>query len=426
MKVLVIGGGGREHAIIWKLSQSSAVKRIYCAPGNAGTAKLAENVNIPAEDVTALCKFAKQEKIGLAIVGPEDPLCSGAVDMFEAEGIRAFGPPKAAAALEGDKAFAKLVMRQRAVPTAESRTFTSYDDARSYIATRDAGLVVKAAGLAKGKGAIVCDEPSDALLAVERIMSKREFGAAGDTVVVEERLVGPEASILAFVDGRNIYIMESAQDHKPIGEGDTGPNTGGMGAYSPTPVVTDEVLSLVERQVFVPVVDAMQREGTPYRGVLYVGLMLTHNGPKVLEFNCRFGDPEAQPILFRLKSDLLEAIDAVIDGRLDKITLRWDPRPSVCVVMASGGYPGEYRKGIEIFGLDTAATSDDVIVFHAGTKLVGDKVVTAGGRVLGITARGETLAGACTLAYAAVDRIQFDGAYCRRDIAYRALGGTLA
>jgi len=421
MKVLVVGSGGREHALVWKIKKSSAVKCIFCAPGNAGTAELADNVDIAAEDIAGLCRFAKQEKIDLAVIGPEDALCAGIVDAMEAEGIRAFGPSKAAAELEGNKAFAKQLMRQYAVPTAEARIFTSYHDARHYIATRDTGLVVKAAGLAKGKGAIVCDEPADALLAVERIMQRREFGDAGNTVVVEERLVGPEASILAFVDGCNIYVMESAQDHKPVGDGDTGPNTGGMGAYSPTPVVTDEVLSQVERQVFVPVIDGLRREGITYRGVLYAGLMLTHNGPKILEFNCRFGDPETQPILFRLESDLIEAVDAVLAGRLDEITLRWNPWPAVCVVMASAGYPGPYRSGVEITGLDRA-NSEDVTVFHAGTRRVGDRVFTAGGRVLGVTAAAPTLAEARRRAYEVVDRIHFDGAFCRRDIGAKALG----
>ena len=421
MKVLVVGSGGREHALVWKIKKSSAVKCIFCAPGNAGTAELADNADIAAEDIAGLCRFAKQEKIDLAVIGPEDALCAGIVDAMEAEGIRAFGPSKAAAELEGNKAFAKQLMRQYAVPTAEARIFTSYHDARHYIATRDTGLVVKAAGLAKGKGAIVCDEPADALLAVERIMQRREFGDAGNTVVVEERLVGPEASILAFVDGCNIYVMESAQDHKPVGDGDTGPNTGGMGAYSPTPVVTDEVLSQVERQVFVPVIDGLRREGITYRGVLYAGLMLTHNGPKILEFNCRFGDPETQPILFRLESDLIEAMDAVLAGRLDEITLRWNPWPAVCVVMASAGYPGPYRSGVEITGLDRA-NSEDVTVFHAGTRRVGERVFTAGGRVLGVTAAAPTLAEARRRAYEVVDRIHFDGAFCRRDIAAKALG----
>jgi len=424
MKILVIGSGGREHALVWKIAQSPAVKQIFCAPGNAGTADLADNIDISAEEVPNLVEFARREKIDLVVVGPEDALCAGIVDAMAAEGIRAFGPSKGAARLEGDKAFAKQLMRQHAIPTAEARVFKAYKAARTYVATRDTGLVVKAAGLAKGKGVIVCDEPSQALLALDRIMVQREFGAAGETVVVEERLAGPEASVLAFVDGRSIYVMESAQDHKPVGEGDTGPNTGGMGAYSPTPVITDEILAQVERQILVPIVDAMNREETPYRGVLYAGLMLTHNGPKVLEFNCRFGDPETQPILFRLQSDLVEVMDAVLAGRLDSITLRWDPRPAICVVMAAGGYPGEYRKGAEVIGLDDVV-SDDVMVFHAGTKRLGGKVVTAGGRVLGVTARGPTLAEAQKRAYQTVERIHFDGACYRRDIGAKALSGSI-
>lgn len=423
MKVLLVGNGGREHALAWKIAQCRRVKKMFCGPGNAGTADLAENLDIPAEDVPGLVAFARRERIDLVVVGPEDALCAGIVDAMESEGIRAFGPSKAAAKLEGDKAFAKQLMRQYAIPTAEARIFNAYRDARTYIATRDAGLVVKAAGLAKGKGVIVCDDPAEALLAIDRIMVQREFGAAGETIVVEERLAGPEASILAFVDGRNIYIMESAQDHKPVGDGDTGPNTGGMGAYSPTPIITEEILSQVERQVFVPIIDALHREETPYRGVLYAGLMLTHNGPKVLEFNCRFGDPETQPILFRLQTDLVEVMEAVLDGRLDKVTLRWDPRPAICVVVAAGGYPGEYPKGQEITGLADAA-SDDVVVFHAGTRRIGGKVVTAGGRVLGVTARGKTLADAQRLAYEATAKIRFEGAYYRTDIGSKALGTT--
>ncbi len=424
MKILVIGSGGREHALVWKIAQSPAVTRLFCAPGNAGTADLADNVDLSAEDVPKLVEFARQEKIDLVVVGPEDALCAGIVDAMAAEGIRAFGPSRGAARLEGDKAFAKQLMRQHAIPTAEARIFNAYEAARTYVATRDTGLVVKAAGLAKGKGVIVCDEPSQALLALDRIMMQQEFGAAGETVVVEERLAGPEASVLAFVDGRSIYVMEPAQDHKPVGDGDTGPNTGGMGAYSPTPVITDEILAQVERQILVPIVDAMNRQATPYRGVLYAGLMLTHNGPKVLEFNCRFGDPETQPILFRLQSDLVEVMEAVLAGRLDSVSLRWDPRPAICVVMAAGGYPGDYRKGAEITGL-ADAVSDDVMVFHAGTKRLGGKVVTAGGRVLGVTARGATLAEAQRRAYQAVERIHFDGAYYRHDIGAKALNGMV-
>jgi phosphoribosylamine--glycine ligase len=423
MKVLLVGGGGREHAIAWKLLQSKKLEHLYIAPGNPGTADYGTNVDIPDTDVEALVIFAKAKKIDLAIIGPEDPLAAGAVDAFEAVGIKAFGPSKGAAQLEADKAFAKHIMRANSIPTAESRAFTTFVDAKAYIASRDEAVVVKAAGLAKGKGVFVCDEPSDAILAAERIMVNNIFGDAGKTVVVEDKLLGQEASILAFVDGRNIYVMETAQDHKPIGDGDTGDNTGGMGAYSPAPVVTDKLLSQIVREVLVPTVDGMNRNDTPYKGVLYAGMMLTQGGPRVLEFNVRFGDPETQPILMRMKGDLLEVMLAVCDGKLDKVSLDWDKRPAVCVVMASGGYPGPYEKGKVIRGLDAAAKLKDVMVFHAGTAKKGDAIVTNGGRVLGVTALGDTIADAQARAYEAAALISFDGAYYRRDIADKAIKG---
>jgi len=422
MDVLLVGGGGREHALAWRLSQSRGLGKLYIAPGNPGTAKYGRNVDIAAEDVAGLVSFAKSNDVGLAVIGPEDPLAAGAVDAFEAAGIKAFGPSGGAAQLEADKAFAKQIMRSNSIPTAESRTFEEFADAKSYIASRDEPVVVKAAGLAKGKGVFVCDDPADGILAAEKIMLGRVFGNAGSVVLVEDKLLGQEASILAFVDGRNIYLMETSQDHKAIGEGDTGPNTGGMGAYSPAPVVTEKVLNQIVREILVPTVDGMNRNGTPYRGVLYAGVMLTQGGPRVLEFNVRFGDPETQPILMRLKSDLLEVMLAVCSGTLDKVTLAWDERPSVCVVMAAGGYPGEYAKGKVIRGLDRTAAMKDVMVFHAGTARSGDDVVTAGGRVLGITALGETIAAAKARAYEAVDAISVTGAYCRRDIADKAIG----
>ncbi len=421
MDVLLIGSGGREHAIAWKLRQSKQLGKLYIAPGNAGTARCGENVAINDNDVDALVDFARNRKVGLAVVGPEDPLAYGLVDAMEAAGIKAFGPSEAAAQLEADKAFAKQIMRASAVSTAESRVFDRFSDAKSYIASRDEPVVIKAAGLAKGKGVFVCDEPSDGILAAERIMVNRIFGAAGDRVIVEDKLLGEEASILAFVDGRNIYLMESSQDHKPIGDGDTGPNTGGMGAYSPAPVVTDEMMSRISREILVPVVDAMNRNGTPYRGVLYAGLMMTSGGPRVLEFNVRFGDPETQPILMRLKSDLLDVFLAVCNGQLDQIHLQWDPRPAVCVVMASGGYPDAYEKGKVITGITDAESLEDVVVFHAGTKQQDGDVVTHGGRVLGVTALGHDVAAAKARAYEAVDRISFEGAYCRRDISDKAI-----
>jgi phosphoribosylamine--glycine ligase len=421
MNILVVGSGGREHALAWKIAQSPDCKRLYCAPGNAGTAELATNVPIEAEKIDDLLKFARENKIDLTVVGPEVPLCAGIADAFEQAGKRVFGPSQAAARLEGDKAYAKQLMRQQAVPTAEGRIFDNYQAAYDYIATRDEPVVVKASGLAAGKGVVVCDDPADALLAVERIMKDREFGEAGSTVVVEERLEGQEASLLAFVDGRNIYVMESSQDHKAIGDGDSGPNTGGMGAYSPAPVVTEAMLAQVEREVLVPIVDGMTREGIVYCGVLYAGVMLTAAGPRVLEFNCRFGDPETQPILMRLSCDLVEVLEAVIDRKLDQVSLEWDERPAVCVVMASGGYPGSYEKGKVITGLDEAAQLKDVVVFHAGTKLADGRVVTSGGRVLGVTALGNTIADAQKRAYEAVEKIHFDGAYYRHDIAGKAI-----
>ncbi len=421
MNVLLIGSGGREHAIAWKLAQSKKLSKLYIAPGNPGTAACGENIAIDVNDIGALVEFAKEKKVELAVVGPEDPLDAGAVDAFEAAGIRAFGPSAAAAKLEADKAFAKQLMRSCSISTAEGQVFDNFNDAKAYIASRDEPVVVKAAGLAKGKGVFVCDDPADGILAAERIMCGAEFGDAGKTIIVENKLLGEEASILAFVDGRNIYVMESSQDHKPVGDNDTGPNTGGMGAYSPAPVVTDKLMSQIDREILVPIVDGMNRSGTPYKGVLYAGLMITAGGPRVLEFNVRFGDPEAQPILMRLKSDLLEVMLAVCDHKLDQVTLKWDPRPAVCVVMASAGYPGPYEKGKLITGLEKTADLPDVVVFHAGTKLADGKTVTAGGRVLGVTALGNSVKEAKQRAYEAVDMIEFDGAYCRRDIADKAI-----
>jgi len=421
MKVLLVGSGGREHAIAWKLAQSKDLTKLYIAPGNPGTAQCGQNIPVASVHTDELLDFARQNDVGLVVVGPEDPLAAGLVDAFEAAGIKAFGPSAGAAQLEADKAFAKQLMRSSSVTTAEGRTFDRFSDAKAYIASRDEAVVVKAAGLAKGKGVFVCDDPSDGILAAEKIMCDKIFGPAGDIIIVEDKLLGEEASILAFVDGRNIYVMESSQDHKPIGDGDTGPNTGGMGAYSPAPVVTEDMMNHITREILVPVVDGMNRNGTPYKGVLYAGLMITGGGPRVLEFNVRFGDPETQPILARLKSDLLEVLLAVCDGTLDRITLEWDQRPAVCVVMASGGYPGDYEKGKKIVGLEEAQQLEDVIVFHAGTKDMNGDIVTNGGRVLGVTALGQTIRDAKERAYRAVDKIKFDGAYCRRDIADKAI-----
>jgi phosphoribosylamine--glycine ligase len=421
MNVLLVGSGGREHAIAWKLSQSKKLRKLYIAPGNPGTAQYGENVAISGTDIPALVAFAKSKKIDLAVIGPEDPLSAGIVDEMEKAGIMAFGPSGAAAQIEADKAFSKQIMRSNSIPTAEGRTFDKFEDAKAFIATRDEPVVVKAAGLAKGKGVFVCDDPAEAILAAEKIMVGKLFGDAGKTVVVEDKLLGQEASILAFVDGKSIYVMESAQDHKPIGDGDTGDNTGGMGAYSPAPVVSDAMMNQIIREVLIPTVDGMNRNDTPYKGVLYAGMMLTQGGPRVLEFNARFGDPETQPILMRMKSDLLEVLVAVCQGKLDDVTIRWDQRPAVCVVMASGGYPGNYEKGKVITGLDAAAKLKDVMVFHAGTAEKDGQIVTAGGRVLGVTALGDTIAQAKAKAYEAVALISFEGAYSRKDIADKAI-----
>jgi phosphoribosylamine--glycine ligase len=421
MDVLLIGSGGREHVIAWKLRQSRQLGKLYIAPGNAGTAQCGENVPVNDDDVESLVRFAKDKKVGLAVVGPEDPLSLGVVDAMEAAGIKAFGPTGAAAQLEADKAFSKQIMRACSVSTAEARVFDRFNDAKAYIASRDEPVVIKATGLAKGKGVIVCDDPAEGILAAEKIMVNKIFGTAGERIIVEDKLLGEEVSILAFVDGHNIYLMESSQDHKPVGDGDTGPNTGGMGAYSPAPVVTNDMLNKITREILVPIVDAMNRNGTPYKGVLYAGLMITTGGPRVLEFNVRFGDPETQPILMRLNSDLLEVFLAVCDERLDQVYLKWDSRPAVCVVITSGGYPNAYEKGKVIEGLDRASALEDVVVFHAGTRLADGQVLTNGGRVLGVTAIGEDVAAAKARAYEAVESIHFDGAYYRHDISDKAI-----
>ena len=417
MRVLVVGGGGREHTLVDRLAASPRVEKVFCAPGNAGTAQVGENVDVGVDNHAALADLAMERGVDLTVVGPEAPLCGGLVDRFESAGLRIFGPTAAAARIEGDKAYAKRLMRNCVVPTAEGRSFTEFDDAKSYIATRDSALVVKAAGLAAGKGVIICDEPAQAINTVEDMMVNGRFGEAGRTVVVEEKLEGPELSVFALIDARTIYVLDSAQDYKRIGEGDSGPNTGGMGAYSPAPAATPEVFARIEREILVPMVAGLRNDDAPYRGLLYLGLMLTPGGPKVLEFNCRFGDPETQPLLMRLQSDLAEVLEAAVTGKLDQVELRWDPRPAVCVVMASGGYPGSYEKDKVIAGLDEATSMPDVKVFHAGTAPLEHLTLTNGGRVLGVTALGSDLAAARTRAYEAVDKVHFDGAYYRRDIA---------
>jgi phosphoribosylamine--glycine ligase len=416
MKVLVIGSGGREHAICHTLARSPRLDKLFILPGNAGTESLGTNIPGDADDIDLALSIARREEIDLTIVGPEDPLAAGIVDAFQQAGQRVFGPTRAAARLEADKAYAKRLMRQQAVPTAEARVFEDYELAHQYIASRDAPLVVKASGLAKGKGAIVCDDPADALLAAEQMLCDRVFGDAGAKIVVEERLQGREVSVLAIVDGTTLCILEPAQDYKRLADGDEGPNTGGMGSFSPSPTIDPETRREIETKILVPTLDGFVRERIHFRGVLYAGLMLTAGGPKVLEFNCRFGDPETQAQLIRLESDLLDLIEAAVEGRLDQADVRWDTRHALCVVMASGGYPGKYPTGLPITGLPDTHARDDLAVFHAGTKREGDTVVTAGGRVLGVTALGDTLADARRNAYEAVDRIHFDGAHCRRDL----------
>ena len=416
LNVLVLGSGGREHALCHCLARSPRLGKLFILPGNAGTSALGTNVPGDPLDINLALSVARRESIDLTIVGPEDPLAGGIVDAFEQAGMRIFGPTAAATRLESDKAFAKQLMRQNAVPTAEGRAFDDYELARHYIASRDEALVVKAAGLAKGKGVIVCEDPADAILAAEKMLVDRIFGDAGARIVVEERLTGREASVLAIVDGHTLLVLEPAQDHKRLLDGDEGPNTGGMGSYCPTLAVDDALMGQILDQILVPVVDGLMRERIRYRGVLYAGLMLTTGGPKVLEFNCRFGDPETQAILLRLRSDLLDVLDAAVSGRLEDADVEWDPRHALCVVMASGGYPGEYKKGLPITGLPDTAGRDDLAVFHAGTRREGDQILTAGGRVLGVTALGETLADARERTYAAVERIHFEGATYRRDL----------
>ena len=426
MKVLVIGNGGREHALAWKIGQSPRVERVFVAPGNAGTGIDAENVDISPTDFSRLIKFVKQNDVGLTVVGPELPLTKGIVDAFNDSRLRIFGPRAAAAELEGSKVFCKNLLRHADVPTADYQVFRNADHATTYLKDReDVPVVVKADGLASGKGVFVCSTRTEAIEAVKRIGRNKEFGEAGNQIVIEERLDGQEASVLAITDGRTIVTLPPAQDHKRAYDGDTGPNTGGMGAYCPAPVLDDETLHLIEEQVLVPTVHAMKRGRRPFKGVLYAGIMLTNQGPKVLEFNVRFGDPECQPILFRLQSDLVDVLDATVDGRLDELEpLRWDPRPAVSVVMASEGYPGSYERGLPIRGLEEAAKIPDVKVFHSGTATVDGQVVTNGGRVLAVTALGSTIPAAKLQAYTAIKCIRWAGAWCRKDISDKALASV--
>jgi phosphoribosylamine--glycine ligase len=423
MKILVIGSGGREHAIAWKAAASGMVEKVFVAPGNAGTERepRVENVGIPVTDINALARFAKDKQIDLTIVGPEAPLVEGITDLFNNAGLRCFGPSKGAAQLEGSKVFTKEFLERHKIPSAEYKVFTDLDQAKAYLGGQDYPVVIKADGLAAGKGVIIAGNREEACSAVEGMLSGREFGSAGKRVVIEEFLKGEEASFIVMTDGKNILPLATSQDHKAINNGDTGLNTGGMGAYSPAPVVTPEIHDRVMREVIIPTVEGMAGEGNHYTGFLYAGLMIRSDGtPKVLEYNCRFGDPETQPILMRLKSDLVEICLAALDKRLDKVKAEWDQRAALGVVMAAGGYPESYRKGDVISGLPEGE-EEGLKVFHAGTSIKDGKVVTNGGRVLCATALGRTVSEAQKRAYSLAGRISWNGVYYRTDIGYRAV-----
>lgn len=421
MKILIVGSGGREHALAWKISQSSKVRKIYCAPGNAGISQCAECIPIPADDLEGLLGFVLRETVDLTVVGPEAPLSLGIVDRFEAEGLRIFGPTQKAAEIESSKGFAKSLMKKYGIPTASGETFSDLKTAERYLRNAPYPLVVKADGLAAGKGVLVCENFDEAAGALRKIMLERAFGEAGDRVVVEEFLTGEEVSFLAFTDGKTVLPLPTSQDHKAIFDQDKGPNTGGMGAYSPAPLVDGVLYRKILKEVMNPVVQAMAEEGRPYKGVLYAGLMVNRDRIRVLEFNARFGDPEAQPLLMRLQSDIVPVLEAVVDGRLSTCRMDIDDRPAVCVVMASGGYPGSYRKGDVISGLKSVARMRDVMVFHAGTAMKDSDFSTAGGRVLGVTAMGNTIEKAIGKAYQAAGKITWKDAYFRKDIGQKAL-----
>ncbi|HEX4631909.1 MAG TPA: phosphoribosylamine--glycine ligase [Chthoniobacterales bacterium] len=416
MKILVVGGGGREHALAWKLKQSPGLDRIFCAPGNAGTEAVGENVAIKASDLPGLARFAKENRIELTVVGPDDPLAAGIVDLFESEELRIFGPTKSAARLESSKIFAKELMRAKQIPTARAATFEKQEAAFAFLHESHFPIVIKADGLALGKGVIVAKDLGEAEQAVKEMLSEGRFGDAGRRLLIEECLAGTECSLHALVDGRNFRMLASARDHKRAFDGDTGPNTGGMGAFSPANNFDLAMADRFEVEVMRPLLDALRESNVTFRGLLFPGLMITAEGPRVLEFNCRFGDPETQAILPRLKSDLLPLLEATIDGTLSNAVIEWDARPAVTVVMASGGYPDKYETGRPISGL-SAAASNDVQIFHAGTRRENGEIVASGGRVLAVTALGETIAAARVRAYDAVSRIHFEGCHYRRDIA---------
>ena len=421
MKVLVIGGGGREHALVWKLSQSPKVKEIYCAPGNAGIANLAECIEIRPDNLTGFLNFSKSHKIDLTVVGPELPLALGVVDEFQRAGLRIFGPTKAAAMIESSKIYAKQFMKTYHIPTAKAHSFDSIEKALGYARQQELPLVIKADGLAAGKGVMIAHTLAQAEESIDQMMHSRVFGSAGEKIVIEAFLTGEEATILAFTDGRGVSLLPASQDHKRLGDGDQGANTGGMGAYAPAPVVTPEIQGQVLRHIVKPTLHGLAEEGCPYKGVLYFGLMICKEGPKVLEFNCRFGDPEAQVVLPLLDSDLVDILEAVIDERLDQVTIRLKALAAICVVLASSGYPGESPRGFPVKGLKLAQKLKDVLLFHAGTALRNDRVVTHGGRVLGVTALGADLRSARDIVYKAIGKIYFEGMQYRKDIAARAL-----
>ncbi|MCX8043451.1 MAG: phosphoribosylamine--glycine ligase [Desulfobacterota bacterium] len=422
MNVLIIGSGGREHALAWKIAQSPHLTKLFCAPGNAGIASLATCVDIAADDIYKLRDFALQHHIDLTVVGPELPLTLGIADVFQEAGLRVFGPSRAAARLEGSKVFAKKLMQHAGIPTADFAVFDDPESARRYVIKKGGACVVKVDGLAAGKGVFPCATPEEACTAITRIMVDNEFGSAGNAIVIEEFLEGEEASFICVTDGITITPLPSSQDHKRVFDDDRGPNTGGMGAYSPAPVVTPDVERKVMTSIMEPLLHALSSHGIEYQGVIYAGLMIHNNLPRVLEFNVRFGDPETQPIVVRLDNDLLELMSAVVDKRLASYTVVCDPRPAVCVVMAAGGYPGQYEKGQVIQGLETAASLPDTVIFHAGTAVKNGVVVTNGGRVLGVTARGDSIAHAIERAYAAVRSISWHNVHYRHDIGRRALG----
>jgi phosphoribosylamine---glycine ligase len=417
VKILVVGSGGREHALAWKLQQSSRADRIFCAPGNAGTAEVGENVAIPANDLAALARFAKENQIGLTVIGPDDPLAAGVVDLFETEGLRVFGPSKSAARLESSKIFAKELMRKNKIPTARGAAFSKTEAAFAFVEESRFPLVIKADGLALGKGVIIAQDAAEARAAIDSMLTERRFGEAGTRLLIEECLTGSECSLHALVDGKSYRMLATARDHKRAYDGDAGPNTGGMGAFSPADNFGTELQTQFDREVMRPLLNGLTESGVVFRGLLFPGLMVTEDGPRVLEFNCRFGDPETQVILPRLKSDLLDLFEATIDGTLERRTIEWDERAAVTVVLASGGYPEKYDVGKTIHGLERAAGAKDVHVFHAGTRRENGTVVTAGGRVLAVTALGESVAAARARAYATVAQIDFEGCHYRRDIA---------